>query len=221
MSVKKNHLKVDQFLQESTEAQKWQKEYIKLREIILSCNVQEEYKWMHPCYTFNQKNIVLIHGFKDYCALLFHKGELLKDPKKILIQQTENVHGARQIRFNNLEQILGLEETIQAYINEAIEVEKAGLVVKKKTREIEIPEELIIQFTEMPELKVAFEALTPGRQRAYLLHFSQPKQSKTKAARIEKSLSRIFAGKGLTDCICGLSKRYPNCDGSHKMLENE
>ncbi|WP_084043074.1 DUF1801 domain-containing protein [Bacillus sp. J37] len=217
MTNSKLNPKVDDFLSES---KTWKEEFVKLREIVLGCELTEEFKWMHPCYTLNGKNIVLIHGFKDYCALLFHKGALLKDAEKILIQQTENVQSARQIRFANLQEIAEMESTIKAYIQEAIEVEKAGLEVKvEKNKEIIILEELQTKFDELPALKTAFEALTPGRQRAYILHFTQPKQAKTRESRIMKSIERILIGKGLNDCICGLSKRMPNCDGSHKNIQ--
>ncbi|WP_394186753.1 DUF1801 domain-containing protein [Metabacillus halosaccharovorans] len=217
MTNSKLNPKVDDFL---SEAKTWKEEFVKLREIVLGCELTEEFKWMHPCYTLNGKNIVLIHGFKEYCALLFHKGALLKDTEKILIQQTANVQSARQIRFTNLQEIAEMESTIKAYIQEAIEVEKAGLEVKvEKNKEIIIPEELQTKFDELPALKTAFEALTMGRQRAYILHFTQPKQAKTRESRIMKSIERILIGKGLNDCICGLSKRMPNCDGSHKNIQ--
>lgn len=189
--------KVDEFISEST---KWKEEYEKLRNVVLECDLTEEFKWMHPCYTFNNKNIVLIHGFKEYCALLFHKGALLQDAHGILIRQTENVQAGRQIRFTNLQQIVELETVLKDYIFEAVEVEKAGLEVsRKKTDEYEMPEELKNKFDEMPSLRTAFEALTPGRQRAYILHFSQPKQSKTRTARIEKFATKILNGQGLND----------------------
>ena len=181
---------------------KWKEEFEKLRNIILDCGVEltEEFKWMHPCYTFEKKNIVLIHGFKEYCALLFHKGALLKDPHGILIQQTENVQAARQIRFTNLQQIIDLEEAIKEYILQAVEVEKSGLEVElKPTTEYAVPEEFQLNLDENPDLKAAFDDLTPGRQRAYLLHFSTPKQSKTRVSRIEKYIPQILAGKGLND----------------------
>ncbi|WHY59225.1 YdeI/OmpD-associated family protein [Peribacillus simplex] len=189
--------KVDEFL---SKAKKWQEEYETLRNIVLDCELTEEFKWMHPCYTFEKKNIVLIHGFKEYCALLFHKGALLQDAHGILIQQTENVQGARQIRFTNVQEIVATESILKAYIHEAIEVEKAGLEVNfKKNDEFIIPEELHNKFDEIPALKTAFEALTPGRQRAYILHFSQPKQSKTRESRVEKCMQKILNGKGLKD----------------------
>lgn len=189
--------KVDEFLRK---AKKWKNEYERLRDIALDCDLTEEFKWMHPCYTLNSKNIVLIHGFKDYCALLFHKGALLKDPHGILIQQTENVQAARQIRFTSVQEIIDRETIIKDYIHQAIEVEKAGLEVElKKTTEYEIPEELQQKFDEIPTLKEAFEALTPGRQRAYLLYFSKAKQAKTRVSRVEKYIKQILDGKGLND----------------------
>jgi uncharacterized protein YdeI (YjbR/CyaY-like superfamily) len=189
--------KVDEYLRK---AKKWQEEFEKLRMIILDCGLTEELKWGCPCYTFEKSNIVLIHGFKEYCALLFFKGALLKDPKGILIQQTENVQAGRQIRFTNAREIVKMKTVLKAYIHEAIEVEKAGLKVKyKKTSEFKIPEEFQNTLDATPELKKAFEALTPGRQRAYLFYFSQPKQSKTRSARIEKCMDQILNGKGLND----------------------
>jgi len=180
--------------------QKWQEEIGKLRLIVLDCALTEELKWGVPCYTYEKSNILLIHVFKEYCAVLFVKGALLSDPKKLLIQQTENVQAGRQIRFTNAEQIETLEPVLKDYINEAIEVEKSGLEVPfKKNTEYEVPEELQTKFDEIPAFKTAFEALTPGRQRAYLLHFSAPKQSKTREARVEKSMPQILDGKGLND----------------------
>ncbi|QMV44799.1 YdeI/OmpD-associated family protein [Cohnella cholangitidis] len=189
--------KIDPFF---SKAKKWKEEFEKLREIVLDCELKEEFKWMHPCYTFRNKNVVLIHGFKEYCALLFHKGALLKDPHGILIQQTENVQAARQIRFTGVEEIEEMQLIIKTYIDEAIEVERAGLQVEyKKNTEYAIPEELQNKFVEIPEMKDAFEALTPGRQRAYILYFSAPKQSKTRESRVEKYLPHILNGKGLDD----------------------
>jgi len=183
-----------------TNAGKWHPEYKKLREIVLDCELDEDYKWMHPCYTLEGKNVVLIHGFKEYCALLFFKGALLKDPNGILIQQTENVQAGRQIRFTNVDEIIKLESVLKAYIHQAIEVEKAGLKVqKKKTEDFPVPEEFQAKLEELPALKTAFEALTPGRQRAYLFYFGQPKQFKTRASRVEKYIQQIFEGKGLND----------------------
>ncbi len=181
-------------------AKKWREEMERLRKIALTLPLDEELKWGKPCYAVEGSNIVLIHGFNEYCALLFMKGALLKDPKGILIQQTENVQSARQIRFTSLKQIMGMEAVIKAYIREAIEVEKSGLEVTfKKTTEFAVPEELQNKFDEMPELKTAFEKLTPGRQRGYLLHFAAPKQSKTRDARIEKCMQQIFEGKGFNE----------------------
>ena len=189
--------KVDTFISKAT---RWQEEYKKMRTIALSCQLTEELKWGVPCYTFENKNVVLIHGFKEYCALLFVKGALLKDDKGILIIQTENVQAARQIRFTNLQQIIELEPDLKAYIEEAIEVEKTGLKVEfKPTAEFAMPAEFQKKLDEVPALKTAFEALTPGRQRAYLLHFSAPKQSATRQTRVEKCIPQILAGKGLND----------------------
>ncbi|NQF14968.1 hypothetical protein HPY31_13710 [Brevibacillus sp. HB1.3] len=197
MTTSKTNPKVDEFL---GKAKKWKAEYEKLRRIVLDCELTEDFKWMHPCYTFEKKNIVLIHGFKEYCALLFQKGALLKDPNGILIQQTENVQAARQIRFTSVEEIMERESILKAYIQEAIEVEKAGLEVDfKKHEEYTIPEEFQNKLDEIPALKTAFEALTPGRQRAYLLHFSAPKQAKTRESRVEKCMQQILEGKGLND----------------------
>lgn len=188
---------VDWFFNKDT---KWQKEYAELRTIVLDCKLTEELKWGCPCYSFQKKHIVLIHGFKDYCALLFMKGALLKDAKHILVQQTKNVQIARQIRFTDVEQILKMKTTVKAYIKEAIQIEKSGKkAILKKTSEFDVPKEFKIALEEMPELKTAFYALTPGRQRGYLLHFSAPKQSKTREARIEKYLDKILQGKGLDD----------------------
>jgi uncharacterized protein YdeI (YjbR/CyaY-like superfamily) len=179
---------------------KWQKETQQLRKIVLDCDLKEELKWGCPCYTFEGKNIVLIHVFKEYCALLFFKGALLNDPENILIQQTENVQSARQIRFTNLKEIVKMAQVIKGYIYQAVEVEEAGLKVPlKKTKDFNIPEEFQKKLIEIPSLKTAFESLTPGRQRAYIFYFSQPKQSKTREARVEKSLPKILDGKGLDD----------------------
>jgi uncharacterized protein YdeI (YjbR/CyaY-like superfamily) len=189
--------KVDWFFDK---AEKWKKEFEKLRMIILDCGLDEELKWGQACYMFEGRNIVLIHGFKEYCALLFFKGALLNDPEGILIQQTENVQSARQIRFTNLKEIAEEERIIKAYIYEAIEVERAGLHVKlKKTSEFKMPEEFKNKLDKKPALKKAFDALTPGRQRAYIFHFSQPKLSKTRESRIEKYTPHILDGKGLDD----------------------
>jgi len=189
--------KVDWFFAKDTQ---WQKEYEKLRKIILDCGLIEELKWGCPCYTFENTNIVLIHGFKEYCALLFFKGALLNDPNDLLIQQTKNVQSARQIRFTNAREIVKMEKILKAYVYEAIEVERAGLKVKlKKTSEFKIPEEFQKRLDKSTALKKAFDALTPGRQRAYIFYFSQAKQSKTREARVEKYLKQILNGKGIDD----------------------
>lgn len=195
--MKRTNPKVDFFFDK---AKKWQEEFEKLRMILLDCPLTEELKWGVPCYTFEKKNIVLMHGFKEYCALLFVKGALLKDPERILITQTENVQAARQIRFTHVRKIVEMEPILKEYIYEAIEVEAAGLKVNlKKTTEFIVPEEFQNKLDEIPALRTAFEALTPGRQRAYILHFSAPKQSKTREARVEKYMQKILKGKGLND----------------------
>lgn len=179
---------------------KWQKEYKQLRKIVLNCGLIEELKWGVPCYTFQRKNIVLIHGFKEYCALLFPKGSLLNNAEGILIQQTKHVQGARQIRFKNSREIAEQEATLKAHIYEAIALEEAGIKIKlKKTSEFNMPEDFQKELDKSPVLKTAFEALTPGRQRGYLLYFSAAKQSKTRMARIEKYRKQILNGKGLND----------------------
>lgn len=208
--------KVDEFL---SKAKKWQDELSKLREIVLDCQLVEDFKWKVPCYTYNDKNIVLIHGFKEYCALLFMKGSLLNNAEGLLFQQTENVQSGRQIRFTEISQIIENEKLLKSYIYEAIEVEKAGLKVEyKKKEDFAVPTELTELFKNDTDYKNAFESLTAGRQKAYLLHFTDAKQSATRSSRIEKVRDRILKGFGLTDCTCGLSKRKPNCDGSHKFL---
>ncbi|MCM4156310.1 YdeI/OmpD-associated family protein [Gramella sp. AN32] len=188
---------IESFFEES---KKWKKEYAYLRRLILDTGLSEEFKWGKPCYTFKSNNIVLIHGFKDYCALLFHKGVLLKDTNDILVQQTKNMQSARQIRFTNIEEIKELQASVKTYIFEAIEVEKAGLKVKmKKTSEFDMPEEFKKALEENTNLRKAFESLTPGRQRGYLLYFSNAQQSKTRQSRIKKYMPKILYGKGLND----------------------
>jgi len=189
--------KVDAFMRNAT---KWQAEFDKLRKIVLDSGLTEELKWGVPCYMYNQGNVVLIHGFKEYCALLFHKGALMKDPQKILIQQTDNVQAGRQIRFTNIQEIIELESVLKAYVLEALQIEKAGLKVEfKKTTEFQFPEEFQIKLDENPDLETAFKALTPGRQRAYNLYFSDPKQAKTRESRVAKCIQQILDGKGLLD----------------------
>ena len=197
MTTSKTNPKVDAFI---ANAKRWQEELKKMRTILLDSELTEELKWGVPCYTLLGSNVVLIHVFKEYCALLFFKGALLKDARGILIQQTKNTQAARQMRFTNAAEIVKMEATIKAYVREAIEVEKAGLKVEfKKTEEFLVPDEFQNKLDATPTLKTAFEALTPGRQRAYLLHFSAPKQSKTRESRVEKCMQQIFDGKGLND----------------------
>ncbi|MBF0575207.1 YdeI/OmpD-associated family protein [Dysgonomonas sp. GY617] len=189
--------KVDIFLSEAT---KWQAEFERLRTIILDCHLTEELKWGKPCYLFENRNIALIHGFKEYCAILFFKGSLLKDPNNILVQQTENIQAARQVRFTNIQEIVNIEPILKAYIYEAIDIEKSGLEVNfKKNTEFKIPEEFQKKLDEIPALKTAFESLSPGRQRAYILYFSTAKQIKTRELRVEKYTQQILDGKGLND----------------------
>ena len=200
MTEGRRNPKVDLYISNDKRCIKWHDEFEKLREIVLDCQLTEELKWGVPCYTFQDSNIVLIHGFKEYCALLFIKGVLLKDERGILITQTENVQAGRQIRFTDIGEIVAMETVLKDYINEAIEVEKSGVEVNlKKNADYIIPEELKNKFEEMPSLKTAFEGLTPGRQRGYILHFSEPKQSKTREARVEKYMPQILKGKGLND----------------------
>lgn len=178
----------------------WQEEFTRLRSILLDTGLSEDLKWGEPCYTLNGANIVLIHGFKDYCALLFFKGALMTDTAGVLIQQTKNVQAARQIRFTSADEISGMENVLKAYVAEAAEIERSGAKIDfKSTDEFAVPEEFQAKIDSTPSLKTAFEALTPGRQRAYLLHFAQPKQAKTRESRIEKAMPQILAGKGLND----------------------
>lgn len=189
--------KVDFFFNKTGQ---WQTEFEKLRTIALKTELTEDLKWGCPCYTYEGKNIFLIHGFKEYCALLFFKGALMKDAENILTQQTENVQAARQIRFTNLQQIIDLEDVLNDYIFEAVEIEESGVKVEmKRTNEFSVPEEFAQKLNENPELQKAFETLTPGRQRAYLLYFSSAKQPKTRISRIEKYIPEILNGKGLND----------------------
>lgn len=197
----------------------WQKEMLMLREIVLGCGLMEELKWGVPCYTYNKANILILHGFKEYFALNFFKGALLEDQAKVLVQQTENVQATRQLRMSTSQEITENEKLIKEYIFEAIEIEKAGLKVSyKQASEYNIPEELQNVLDNDGEFKEAFENLTPGRIKGYLLYFSAAKQSKTREQRIANYRDKILSGKGFNDCTCGLSKRLPNCDGSHKQL---
>ncbi len=210
---------VDTFLKR---AKKWHEEMGTLRNILLNTPLTEEIKWRMPCYTLDQKNVVMIAGFKDYCALSFFKGALLKDPKGILRKPGENTQSGRLIRFTSVQEINELEPVLEAYLAEAIAVEKAGLKVDtSKDTERDYPEELQNMLDANPALNTAFEGLTPGRKRAYVMHIAAAKQSKTRVARIEKYVPRILDGKGMHDCTCGLSKRMPNCDGSHKQLQQQ
>ncbi len=206
--------KVDEFLRK---AHQWQIEFSKLRSIVLDCQLIEELKWGQPCYTLEHSNIVMISGFKDNCILSFFKGALLQDAHSILEQPGEHTQAGRVIRFTHVREIVNMEAILIAYIQEAIEVEKAGLQVNyKKTDEFTIPDEFQNKLNDNPDLRTAFQALTPGRQRAYLLHFSSAKQSKTREARVDKYIQPILEGKGFNDCTCGLSAKMPSCDGSHK-----
>lgn len=189
--------KVDAFMRKTKQ---WHEELEKLRSIILDSELTEEFKWRHPCYTLEGKNVAVIHGFKEYCAILFFQGALLNDPKGVLVQQTENVQAARQIRFTSVQEISKMERILKAYIREAIENAKAGLKVNlKKVSDYKLPEEFQSRLDEVPGLRSAFDALTPGRQRAYIIYFSAPKQSKTRTSRVEKCTRRILSGKGLDD----------------------
>ncbi|MBK9212848.1 MAG: YdeI/OmpD-associated family protein [Saprospiraceae bacterium] len=207
---------VDDYLKK---VKNWNEELTVLRSIVLESGLVEELKWRNPCYTFEGKNILIIGGFKEFCVLSFFKGILLSDPEKILKQQGENTQSARIIPLTSVSEILKHKHTILSYIYEAVEIERQGLQVEfKKTTESDFPIELENKFKEIPDFKEAFLALTPGRQRAYLLYFKAPVQSKTRDSRIDSSLLRIFYGKGINDCVCGLSKKMPGCDGSHKSL---
>ena len=189
--------KVNWFFDKST---KWQDAYKELRELVLSFDLKEELKWGCPCYTFDKNNVVLIHGFKNYCALLFMKGAIMKDPKNILVQQTENVQSARQIRFANFDELIYLKAVVKSYIKNAVEVEKSGVKVEfKKATEYKMPDEFQHALIEMPDLKSRFENLSPGRQKGYLLYFSSAKQTKTRNERVKKCIPKILKGKGLDD----------------------
>ena len=208
--------KVDDFISNST---KWQPEIKQLRKLLLDCGLTEEFKWRMPCYCFQGNNIVLVGSFKEYCTLSFFKGILLQDSSSLLSKPGENSQSMRFFKFTNVQQIIEQQSIIKAYIHEAIEIEKAGLkVIFKSNKVLELVEELQIALDKNPALKTAFNALTPGRQRAYNLYFSEAKQSKTRETRIEKYIPRILNGKGINDCICGLSKKMPSCDGSHKYI---
>lgn len=200
-------------------AKKWQEELAYLRSIVLQYDLVEEIKWGVPCYTFEGGNVVLINGFKDCCFLSFIKGALLRNDQGLLQMAGENTQSARVMRFTSLQEIMDQEPVVKALIQEAIGVERAGLKVEfKKNDQLEFAEELEAVFMDNPAFKTAFAALTPGRQRAYNMHFTSAKQSATRTSRIEKVIPRIMDGFGLNDCVCGLSKRMPQCDGSHKGI---
>lgn len=202
------------------QVEQWQDELQQLRSIILDCGLTEEYKWRAPVYTLNGKNIIIIGGFKEYCVLSFLKGVLLSDTENLLVKAGENSQATRVIRFTNLKDIVNNEAILKAYIFEAIEVEKAGLKVPlTASKNVVYCDELQHKINTDNNFKKAFEALTPGRKRAYNMHFSGAKQSNTRINRIEKYAQRILDGFGINDCVCGLSKRMPNCDGSHKQLK--
>ncbi len=208
--------KVDDYLSNTT---KFQKELELLRSIVLDCGLIEELKWGTPCYMFQKTNMILLGAFKDSCIISFLKGALLSDTENLLMKAGENTQAARIIKFTNVKDIVKIKSILKRYIFEAVEIEKAGLKVEpKKHSEYNVPEELNNHFKQKPDFKKAFEALTPGRQRGYLLYFSDSKQSKTREARIEKYTQRIMSGKGINDCVCGLSKKMPGCDGSHKYI---
>ncbi|GIZ10093.1 DUF1801 domain-containing protein [Flavobacterium sp. UMI-01] len=208
--------KVDVFL---SDVSKWKQEIEQLRRILLDCQLEEEFKWKQPCYTFKGSNVVLIGNFKDYCVLSFFKGVLLEDTANLLVAPGENSQSTRMIKFKDLDEILVNEAVLKTYIFQAIEIEKAGLKVENKGNQgLEFAQELLSKFEEYPDFKAAFESLTPGRQRGYCLFFNAAKQSSTRVARIEKYFQQILDGKGINDCTCGLSKKYPLCDGSHKNI---
>jgi uncharacterized protein YdeI (YjbR/CyaY-like superfamily) len=211
--------KVETYL---SELKQWKEEISTLRNIVVDCGLIEDYKWRGPCYTYAKSNILILGGFKEHCVISFLKGVLLKDEAEILVKPGENSQSARFMKFRSLSEINKNKDLIKSYIFEAIELEKAGAKVEfTESKEFEFPEELLEKFKEMPLLKKAFEALTIGRQRAYIIHFTGTKISKTRIVRIEKFIPRILSGKGFNDCVCGLSKKMPGCDGSHKFLKTE
>ncbi|MCA9240635.1 MAG: YdeI/OmpD-associated family protein, partial [Planctomycetales bacterium] len=200
---------------------KWRLELKELRSLLLDCGLVEEYKWRAPCYTFEGSNVAILAALKNCCTLSFFKGALLKDPRGVLGKPGENTRAARVIRFAEVQEIIDLRPVLHAYLQEAIKIEQAGLKVDTQAEQpLDLPTELQVKLDALPALKRAFAALTPGRQRAYLLFFSAAKQSKTRAARVDQYTQRILNGKGLNDCVCGLSKKPPGCDGSHKQLES-
>jgi uncharacterized protein YdeI (YjbR/CyaY-like superfamily) len=209
------NIKVGNFI---SKLKTWKAEMEALRYILLEFQLIEDIKWGIPCYTFENSNVVIIHGFKEYCGLSFFKGALLKDAKGLLVKPGENTQGGRLIKFKSVQEINKLKTTIKSYIKEAIEIEKLGLKIEHRNNELVLPEELINQFKKNARFKKAFNGLTPGRQRAYNLFFSAAKQAATRETRIEKYKKQILDGKGINDCTCGLSLKMPYCDGSHKQL---
>ena len=209
------NIKVGNFI---SKLKTWKAEMEALRYILLEFQLIEDIKWGIPCYTFENSNVVIIHGFKEYCGLSFFKGALLKDAKGLLVKPGENTQGGRLIKFKSVQEINNLKTTIKSYIKEAIEIEKLGLKIEHRNNELVLPEELINQFKKNARFKKAFNGLTPGRQRAYNLFFSAAKQAATRETRIEKYKKQILDGKGINDCTCGLSLKMPYCDGSHKQL---
>ncbi|MHA8051840.1 DUF1801 domain-containing protein [Aquirufa sp. ROCK-SH2] len=208
--------KVDQFL---VQAKNWREELSVLRSILMNFPLEEEVKWGSPCYMFGKNNVIIIHGFKEYFGLLFFKGALMKDPHQLLVKPGENTQAGRQMRFKSMEELVQKEDFIKEYVLEAIELEKAGAkVILKNPSEFSIPTEFQTHLNNDNELKTAFEKLTPGRQKAYCMYFADSKQSQTRENRIEKYIPRILSGKGMTDCTCGLSKKMPACDGSHRSM---
>lgn len=216
---KKMNPNVDDFLQRE---ERWKNELSLLRSILLDCMLTEAFKWKQPCYTFQQKNVAILGGFKEFCVLSFFKGALLSDTDNLLEKQGENTQSGRIMRFTNVEQISAVEASIRSYIFEAIEIERAGLKLPERAPEdLIFVDELLEKLDANPTLKKAFYALTPGRQRAYNMFIASSKQANTRYARIDKYTTRILDGKGINDCICGLSKKMPGCDGSHKILKEK
>jgi uncharacterized protein YdeI (YjbR/CyaY-like superfamily) len=207
---------VDLFI---AELKQWQDEIKLLRQIILNCGLEEAFKWKQPCYTFNDKNVCMIANLKGYCAVSFFKGILLNDPHQVLQKAGENSYEGRIVKFISLDEITSQEAILKELIFQAIEVEKAGLKVEKPKTELVLAEELIFKMDENPELKEAFNSLTPGKQRGYNIYFTGAKQSKSRMNRVEKFIPRILKGYGIHDCVCGHSKRMPRCDGSHKFIK--